>query len=356
MIWIVFAVIVLLLLLLVALLRKAGGGSFPWIHFYLKGKESGFSFKEVNLLRRVAVEARLKNPTSLFWSVGQLDRSIRGMVIKFRSRNLMNEPESAEFLGKLFTFRRQVELNLPKYKLGLKSSRKIIQRQRIKISLPGGGTYDSQVVENLRRYMAVSYPEGPAMPPGFVWKGQPIQVYFWRVDDAGYTFESRVLEDYLDKKYPILHIAHTDNLIRSQKRGSVRVAVKKAARVFPLKSLDQAGESAPKSGGLRSLLEDISEDGAAIRIGGKAKVGMNIKVEFPLSDQNIVMKGTVRGINYNGKTNQSVLHIQALPLSPVQRNRVLIYVYNLFGERDLDDGKKSPRKVSRRPAGAGIVS
>lgn len=356
MIWIVFAVFIALLLLLVALLRRAGGGSFPWIHFYLKGKEAGFSFKEVNLLRRVAVEARLRNPTSLFWSVAQLDRSIRGMVTKFRSRNIMEDPESALFLAKLFTFRRQVELNLPKYKLGLKSSRKIMQRQRIKISLPGGGSYDSQVVENLRRYMAVSYPEGPGLPPGFVWKGQPVQVYFWRIDDAGYTFESRVLEDYLDRKYPILHIAHSDNLIRSQKRGSVRVEVKKPARVFPLKSLEGAAESAPRTGGVRSLLEDLSEDGAAIRIGGKAKVGMNIKVEFALSDQMVVMNGTVRGINYNAKTNQSVLHIQAAPLSPVQRNRVLIYVYNLFGERDMDTQKGTPRKKVLKTARPAISS
>ncbi len=343
--WIIFSVIAAVFLISVGLMRKAGGGSFPWIHFYVKGKESGFSLREVNLLRRVAVEGRLRNPTSLFWSISQLDRSIKGVITKFRSQNLMNEPASAEFLAKLFSFRKQVELNLPKYKLGLKSSRKIVQRQRIKVSLPGAGTFDAQVVENLRRYLAISYPEGPNLPPGFFWKGQIIQVYFWRLDDAGYTFESKVLEDYLDKQYPILHITHSDNLIRSQKRNSVRVEVKKNAEIYPLRSLDNALEIAESRRGLRARLEDVSEDGAAVRIGGKGKVGMNVKLQFSLADQKIIMNGTVRGINYNAKTNQSVLHIQAIPLSAPARNRVLIYVYNLFGERDMDNGKKTARKA-----------
>ena len=51
------------------LVLRAGGFSFPWIQFYVRGKESGFSFGEVNLLRRVAIANKLKNPTSLFWSV-----------------------------------------------------------------------------------------------------------------------------------------------------------------------------------------------------------------------------------------------------------------------------------------------
>jgi c-di-GMP-binding flagellar brake protein YcgR len=343
--WIIFSAIGAIFLISVGLMRKAGGGSFPWIHFYVKGKESGFSLREVNLLRRVAVEGRLRNPTSLFWSIGQLDRSIKGVITKFRSQNLMNDPASAEFLSKLFNFRKQVELNLPKYKLGLTTSRKIVQRQRIKVSLPGAGTFDAQVVENLRRYMAISYPEGPHLPPGFFWKGQIIQVYFWRLDDAGYTFESKVLEDYLERQYPILHITHSDNLIRSQKRNSVRVEVKKNAEIFPLKTLDNALEIAESRKGLRARLEDVSEDGAAVRIGGKGKVGMNVKLQFSLSDQKIIMNGTVRGINYNAKTNQSVLHIQAIPLSAPARNRVLIYVYNLFGEREMDKGRKPARKA-----------
>jgi len=112
----------------------------------------------------VAVENRLENPTSLFWSIKQLDRSIKGMIIKFRSEGTEGNDESTEFLSKLFDFRRRVEMNLPKYTIGIKTSRKMSTGQRVRINLNGVGTFSAAVVENLRRYLALSYPEGGASP------------------------------------------------------------------------------------------------------------------------------------------------------------------------------------------------
>jgi len=341
--WILLGTLFLLLLIGITLLRKAGGGNFPWVSFYAKGKESGFSFSEVNLLRKVAVENRLKNPTSLFWSIGQLDRSIRGMIIKLRSENRLNEPEAQVFLSKLFDFRKNVEFDLPKYKLGVKSTRKLPHRQRLTINVPGVGSYTTQVAENLRRYIAISYPEGPKLPPDFTWKGHRINVYFWRQDDAGYVFESKVIDDFYDQKYPILHISHSDSLVRSQKRRSIRVETDMPASVYPYKSIENANEIPESKGGLRCKLKDISEDGAAILIGGNAKVGMPLKLQFKISKSTLAMPGVIKGVNHNQNKNQSILHIQSKPLSSPTKNRILMYVYDIFSERSGPDKKKKNR-------------
>lgn len=332
--WIILAILFVIFLVIIIVLRKLGGGNFPWVQFYAKGRESGFSLKEVNLLRKVAVENRLENPTSLFWSIKQLDRSIRGTITKFRNEGIYSDEANVNFVGKLFDFRRQVELNLPKYKLGLKTSRKIATHQKIKINLPGAGTYNASVVENLRKYLAISYPEGPVLPEGFDWKGQDISVFFWRGDDAGYVFDSNVIEDYSDKNYAILHISHSDNLVRSQKRSSVRIDVNRPAQLYLLKGIHEASEIEEKSNGLRCRLIDVSEGGAAIMIGGKAKVGIAVKVQYNLPPYKLRMSGVVRGVNFNPKKNQSILHLQAAPLHPIMRNQLLSYVYNIFGERE----------------------
>src|SRR6185369_6040781 len=104
--------------------------------------------------------------------------------------------------------------------------------------LPGGATFASQVVENLRKYMAVAYPVGKEMPPGFTWKGQRVNVYFWRAEDAGYYFESKVLDDFLNRKFPILYLAHSDTLIRSQKRSSIRVESDLPCVIYHLKHVN----------------------------------------------------------------------------------------------------------------------
>jgi c-di-GMP-binding flagellar brake protein YcgR len=345
-VWILALGFLLLIAAAVALLRRAGGGSFPWLQFYAKGKESGFTFREVNMLRKVAVENRLKYPTSLFWSIGQLDRSIKGMINKFRSQGIVNDAGPAEFLSKLFDFRKNVEFDLPKYKLGLRTTRRLPQRQRITINVPGVGTYNSQVVENLRRYMAISYPEGPKPPRDFTWRGQRVNVYFWRQDDAGYVFESKVLDDFLDRQYPILHLTHSDALVRSQKRRSVRITTNIPARLYPLRNISEAGESRETTRGLRCRIRDLSEDGAALLIGGRAKTGMAVKFQFSLGKSVVVMSGTVKGINYNERRNQSMLHIQAQPPSLPVKNRILTYVYNLFGEQDRDTRNSRLRRKS----------
>ncbi len=75
---------------------------------------------------------------------------------------------------------------------------------------------------------------------------------------------------------------------------------------------------------------DISEDGAAILIGGRAKAGLPIKLQIKLYTETIVMCGIIRGVNFNQNKNQSVLHMKAVPLSFNMKNNVLSYVYNLF--------------------------
>ncbi len=339
---IILLVIVFLALLSVLLLRRAGGGRFPWMQFYLKGRESGFTFREINLLRRVAVEAKLENPTALFWSIKQLDRSMKGIIIKYRSRDQEQNPEYNTLLAKLFDLRKRVEFDLPKYRMGIKSSRKLTKGQRIRVTLPGLGPFNSMVVENLPRYMACSHPQGPKLPLGFSWKNQKIGIYFWRPEDAGYYFQAKVLDDFIDKQYPILHILHSDNLIRSQKRQSIRVETDLPAELYPLRSIDEANEETEHARGLRCRIADLSEGGAAILIGGKAKVGLPIKFQFTITESLIVMAGVVKGVNFEQKRNRSLVHVQALPPSIGVRNRLLIYVYNLFAERETLVLKKPP--------------
>ncbi len=330
--WIVLAIFAVLVGLLLFYIQRNGGFGFPWVQFYVRGKEHGFSFRELNLLRRVAVENRLKNPTSLFWSERTLDRCIRGTIISFRANDKSEDEASIHFLNKLFDFRKRVEFNLPKYRLGIQSSRSMDAQQPIKITFPGGGVYTSKVVENMRKYLAVAYPRGKPLPFGVSWQGQKISVYFWRPDDAGYYFESRVIGDYMDRNYPILHITHSDQIVRTQKRSSVRAQIDTAGQIFPLRSIQQADETYETTGGFRCKMVDISEDGAAVIVGGRAKPGLPVKIQTEMDEEQVVIAGVIKGVNFRQNKNVSVLHIEAVPPGPQMKNKILTYVYGIFAE------------------------
>ena len=357
--WIVFLVVLLLLTAGVVWLRVAGGGRFPWLQFYTKGKESGFSIHEINLLRKLAVESHLENPSALFWSVKQLDRSIKELILKMRARGETENAEPNTLLFKLFELRKKVEFDLPRYKVGIRSSRNIVARQRLKLMLPGKGPFAALLVDNRPRYFAVSYPQGPALPDGFSWKGRELGVYFWRTDDAGYSFKTKVIDDFLQKDYPILHIQHSDSLARTQMRKSIRAPMDHPAQVYPLSSIEQANETVEVGPGLRCRVVDLSEGGAAILVGGKTRAGMPLKLQLDIAGRLVVMCGVVRGVSYNSKKNQSTLHIQAVSPSIRSRNHLLTYVYNLFGEQE-GVGRKTAARSARPakvegPAGGGAA-
>ena len=138
--WIILLIPAAIVIAIFIYLRIAGHGSFPWFQFYTKGKESGFSFREVGLLRKIAIETQLENPTALFWSIKQLNRSIKEMIIKLRSQDMADDEEANHLLAKLYELRKKVEFELPRYRLGLKTSRDITQRMRL-LFKPFGGLW-----------------------------------------------------------------------------------------------------------------------------------------------------------------------------------------------------------------------
>lgn len=324
-------ILVILIGFSLLLLKSFASDNFPYVQFYTRGKESGFAFSEINMLHRTALENNLKNPLALFWSVKQLDRCLQSMIIK--RRNGTTTKINDELISKLFDFRKKVEFDLPKYRTGITTSRKIAVRQILKITLPGVGVYVSNVVENLRNYFAISYPIGQKLPVGTLWSGRKVNIYFWREDDAGYVFETRILSDYTGSKVPILHVGHSDSLIRSQKRRSIRANLNKKANLYSVRTTADANEVIDKSPGIRCILRDISEDGASIVIGGKAKAGITVKLQATFARDIVVMCGIVRGVNFSQSKNQSVLHIKAVPPSNNMKNKILTAVYNLFPDK-----------------------
>ena len=338
------AIIVILgcvFLALMIFVVRGGGLGFPWVEFYLRGKESGFGFGEINVLRKVALDNGMKEPAALYWSQRQLDRCIRGTITRMRARGEIDAPDSLFFLLKLFNFRKQVEFNQPKYRTGLRSTRYMARGQVVRIPIPGIGLFDSTVVENMRRYLSISYPRARTrFPPGHTWRNQKIEVFFWRAEDAEYYFETQVLEDFFDKKDPVLHISHSDKLIRAQKRGSVRLGLSLPVSLFPLRSIDAANETIETRQGFKGRMIDLSEDGFAAKVGGKAKAGLPVKIQLTLGEEVIVMCGVVKTVNYNPKTNQTTLHAQAGRLSPRMRVSILSHVYGIFSE------VRTPRSVA----------
>lgn len=319
--------IVLALFLVSLSFSIRGGKRYSWFEFYLKGRDSGFSASEIRILSRAAGQAGVKDPTNILWSPRDLDRTIstlaQGQAAGLKGR------EGAHFLERVYELRKRLEFDQPRYKAGIKSSRQVAQGQRVRLLVQGAGVYSCTVIDNNSQFLVISYPSGNRLPQGFVWTGKKCSAYFWRKDDAGYVFDTYILDDMRIRNIPVLHLAHSESLLRTQKRKSVRTRAKTPAQLYILKRVEGAFEKVERDPGLRSIVQDLSEDGFSILIGGKAKVGMVVKVQFFLAEHQIVMSGLVRSVDYDVEANRSVLHVEAVAPSARTKNALRAFVYNI---------------------------
>ncbi|MDR1859096.1 MAG: PilZ domain-containing protein [Treponema sp.] len=316
---------------------KEVGGS--WATFFAKGKEAGFSLKEIEMLRQLAVQCNLDDPVSLFLSQAQLDTCIQTVVRSMKMSGESDDQGIHDFLSRLYDYRKKMEMDKRGSKDGLFNTRQISEGQVLKIMIPDAKDgFSSQVIRNVSQYMTVSRPVNSRNSTASSWQGSKISVYFWKEDDAGYAFDTRVLDQIYSKGISSLKIAHSESLSRVQKRNSIRVKMHEAAFLYlahdgePLHRL----ENEP---GLKCFLEDLSDTGCAVVVGGKADDKLRVKVQFALDSVPVCMTGTVRSTRFDEETNRSVLHIEAESLPIEIRNHILGEV---FGKGDDGEGENSP--------------
>jgi c-di-GMP-binding flagellar brake protein YcgR len=336
----VIAVVLLSLLTLLLIFQEKK--EYSWIMYYTRGKGFGFTLGELNELKVAIVGRKIEDPCAVFQSVAKLDDCIRIVVRRHKGDGSDKEPATVAFMEKLYAFRKRIEATGPKSPEGIRSTSGIAEGQPVRVLVQGMGVYESVVLENSSRFLVLSFPSGRRIPKGYKWAGQKISIYFWRDADAGYVFDSYVMEQVEMRSVYVLHVSHSDSLFRTQKRRSVRAKSRIPAFLYILKRMDGAYEKPEKDLGMKCVIQDLSEDGFAVFIGGKAKPGLQVKVQFMIGDRQVVMSGVTKAVEFNSERNQSLLHVQALAPSARTRSVILSFVYNVIGSQDPERGGKPP--------------
>jgi c-di-GMP-binding flagellar brake protein YcgR len=323
------------------------------IEFFTTGKDSGFSISEILLLRKLSGTSRLEHPASLFWSVSALSRSIKKAIDNAQQSGTVNSAGFQQFLAKLYAYRAKIELENSRKKT-IVSTKKLGQGQRIRILVHGEGAFSSHLISNGRE-LAVAYPkqQGRLSPRSFRWNGTRVSIYLWRKDDASYTFDTVVLKESFFREFPVLHLAHTDNAHRAQKRKSARAAAKLYGEIFLFTGTFAGGGGREfESEGFKCFLEDISAGGALVRVGGRGIKGMQFILKFQLGGRQIAMEGIVRGVEYNTAAGQSRLHFECEKIDTESKNVILGYVYNALPQEGRGALNAAELAKSGAPAGS----
>ena len=285
---------------------------------------------EISLLWKLAKKIELDEPSSLYISVPSLNNAIQAFTAQIKTEEGADTPENQEFLSTLYKYRTKIDIDRDNKK-GLDTTRALSDGQKLRIILPGKGVFTSTIIANSNNIIVkLPIQKNLFMIPSEEWLGKDVNVYLWRKGDASYVFDTTVVNAGVYSGIPVLYLAETNKLLRTQKRKSVRCQCNLFAQMYFLSGEDIDFNVIENDPGFKCLLEDISEDGALIRIGGKAIEGLQLKIQFELGEKIIVMFGIARAIEYDDKANQSLIHFECLHLENDMRNHILSFVYNIL--------------------------
>jgi len=333
---VLLCILVVLLLIVVLAVAMRGAKRYSWAEFYLKAKEAGMSLAEARQLREAAALAGLADPTNILWSPRDMDKAIAVLTADLKREGRDRGREGILLMDRVYSLRKGLEFEQPRFKYGIRSSRQIGAGQRLRVLVHGVGVFGSTVIDNNARYLVVSYPIGSRLPKDWVWKGKKVSMYFWRREDAGYVFDSYVIDDLRIRSVPVLQVSHSEALLRTQKRKSIRARSRIPAYLYLLKRIEGAYEKPERVPGFGPS--------AAVAIGGKAKPGLQVKLQFGLEERSVVMSGTVRSVDFDAEANRSVLHVEAVTPSPRMRNAIRSFVYNIREDgQDARSGASVPQ-------------
>ena len=325
-----FSVVILFILYLIYSIFKQK------IKFYVTGLDNGFSFNDLSLLWTVSQICDLETPVSLFWSMPSLTKCMMQLTSDIEANPENNTEKNQRIISKLFDYRTKLQ-NESDSKKGLTSTLALDTKQQLRIVFPGHGVFTSKLLNNGHE-LIIEVPRQKDMItiPADQWVGSVISVYLWRKGDARYVFDTLVLKNGIFLGQTALFLKHSYNLVRTQKRKSVRAQCQIDALLYIIKEKVIDYSIIETQNGYKCVLEDISEAGALIRIGGKGVQNIQIKIQFTINNMLVVMFGIVRTVEFNQETNQSLLHFECIHIEQEMRNEILRYVYKMLPEHEKE--------------------
>ena len=308
------------------------------IQFFAEGSTKGFRRQEIQTLWKTAEKCGISTPSLLYDSVPLLNKCIAMIQSETRRNGTAEREDIKQLLSSLNVFRRHLALKTTEHGK-LKDSHELELGQRLSIIFKGKGIFSSRVLATGRQ-LVISFPvqprklfRGPPLElPSTEWIGKRVSVYAGLSGDACYVFDSLVESAGESGGKRCLNLQHSARIDRMQKRSSIRCSCRINAQMYVIKSklIDYSikeGES-----GSACMLEDLSEGGALIRIGGKGRQGVQVKLAFNLNSVPVLMLGVIRAVEYNRGIRQSRLHFECTYIENDMKEALVRYIYENASE------------------------
>ncbi len=238
----------------------------------------------------------------------------------------------------LYRIKQKIERNSEKKQL-MTGTRQLNPGQKLHLSTPGGTRYESQVSSNLKDYLGVTIPRDDHGNQIRWKKWTKIQVFFWKHNGQGYSFESKVSGYNNIKGVPSLFLQHSKSIQQAQQRKHRRKPLGKPAYFYPIRIITSGyGKNQKRkavvdtSTGILGTIIEISAGGLSMRASYPLGPGELLKIEFEAIDgEKIVAFGKTKSIR-RIKPMGAVMHVMFTKVSQKNINSINSFIYELDGK------------------------
>jgi c-di-GMP-binding flagellar brake protein YcgR len=304
--------------------------------FRRMAKTYGLPQAHAEMLENLVRACKVKQPALVFTSAGLLDDTLKKGLYSLRSSRGIPEEEKEKRAAVIFQIKQILERNARRGAT-VKSTVFLKPGQVLTIKPQGGSAFTSRLISNMRDFLTVSTPSMAAGVDTRWMRGTALSVYLWHDNDAGYSFQSKVLGYDRVKGVSCVLIQHSRTLRREQRRRNRRREIMRACFYYPIRVTEvregrtvQRRASVEKSMRALGTVMDLSAGGCAIQTMSPFDPGKLIMIEFDIERTAPVRAfGKVVTVRRQ-KGRGGSMHVMFTRVTQQHLNRIAEFVYD-FG-------------------------
>ncbi len=307
---------------------------FSSASFRRTAKSFGLPPAHIDILDGLVNACKVKQPTLVFTSAGLLDDTLKKGLYSLQNDRGISEEEREKRATVIFQIKQIIERNAHRG-VSLKSTVLLKPGQLLTITPQGGSPFASRLVSNMKDFLTVSTPQAVAGADTRWMRGTTLSVYLWRENDAGYSFQSKVLGYDTLKGVSCVLIQHSRTLRREQRRRNRRREIMRACFYYPIRITEvpqgrtvQRKASVERSMRALGTVIDLSAGGCAIETMNPFEKGKLIMVEFDIDKKAPVRAfGKVMSVRRQ-KGRGGSMHVMFTNVTRQHLNRISEFVYD----------------------------
>lgn len=294
--------------------------------FYGVGNDIGLNSEEIKKLFNLVFDYDLKYPMTCFTSAKALDDVLKKGLTAIDKNKSLTEEEKNYNNSLILEIKAKIEANTRK-NTGIRSTHFMAENQKIIIFSRGKGYIYANVIRIVNEYLIIELISKKINKRIFS-KHEYLKIYFWRERDAGYIFESAIIN--LGENVRVYSIRHSDKLIRSQKRKYRRIPVNIVGELYPVYSKLENNKKIYTIGDKKARhcnLLDLSAGGLKLKTNEIEEKDKIVKIDFNLNRYNLATIGKVIRFHQHEDGTKDIT-LQFLKINLKNKNIINRYVYN----------------------------